>query len=165
MAGKLSVQEIEYDDPNVLLPCYACSRKDVCDPKRKVWVAKIEDEKAKSTEYVTIVKQRRKGEDVFCVDSLTMGGNDSSTTLIKLASLRKLPERYRRIVEYAVYRMARLTFYTGAKGNTIARMPTGKIALIDKRSVVDPKPGETWICAVVVEKETFAIVAPIARVA
>ena len=56
-----------------------------------------------------------------------------------------------------------LTFFRGKKG-IISRLPSGKIALVNKNSRARPKPKEKWICKVDFEKENFAVVTPIEKI-
>jgi len=57
-----------------------------------------------------------------------------------------------------------LTFFKGKKGNIISRLPSGKIALVNRNNKVQPKPGEKWVCKIDFEKENFAVVTPITRI-
>jgi len=58
--------------------------------------------------------------------------------------------------------MITLQFFKG-KGNIVARLPSGKIALVDRNSPLLPKEGERWECELVFEKQNFAVVKPIRK--
>jgi len=57
-----------------------------------------------------------------------------------------------------------LQFFKGRRGDVISRLPSGKIALVNKKSDKKPAIGEKWICRVDFEKERFTVVTPIARI-
>jgi len=56
-----------------------------------------------------------------------------------------------------------LTFFRGRRGDTVSRLPDGKIALVNKNSR-RPKPGEKWVCKFDFEKPNFVVVTPIAKI-
>jgi len=57
-----------------------------------------------------------------------------------------------------------LEFFRGRRGNVIAKLPSGKIALVNKNSPVYPREGEKWECKVDFERENYAVVTPIMRI-
>jgi hypothetical protein len=61
--------------------------------------------------------------------------------------------------------MEKVKFFRGRKGDTVGRLESNKIALINKnyRGVL-PKIGETWLCRVDKEFERFAVITPIERI-
>jgi len=57
-----------------------------------------------------------------------------------------------------------LKFIGGKRGGVIARLPSGKVALVNRKARVSPRPGEMWVCKVDFEKERFAVVTPLHRI-
>ncbi|RLI83869.1 hypothetical protein DRP04_00120 [Archaeoglobales archaeon] len=57
-----------------------------------------------------------------------------------------------------------LVFFRGKRGNIVSRLPNGKIALVNKKSTIVPKPGEKWVCKVDFERPKFAVITPITRI-
>lgn len=57
-----------------------------------------------------------------------------------------------------------LLFKQGKKGDYVARMPNGKIALINRNAKNRPRSREKWLCRVDFEKERFTVVTPIEKV-
>jgi len=56
-----------------------------------------------------------------------------------------------------------LQFFRGRNNTIVARLPSGKIALVDRNSPLLPKEGERWECELVFEKQNFAVVKPIRK--
>jgi|Deesub1362A_J573_1020465.scaffolds.fasta_scaffold03301_1 hypothetical protein len=59
--------------------------------------------------------------------------------------------------------MITLQFFRGRNNNIVAKLSSGKIALIDRNSPLLPKEGERWECELVFEKQKFVVVRPIRR--
>lgn len=57
-----------------------------------------------------------------------------------------------------------LKFFRGRKGNIIAKLSSGKVAIVDKKAKNKPKPKEKWVCRVTVEKPNYVIVEPLEKV-
>jgi len=57
-----------------------------------------------------------------------------------------------------------LVFFEGRRGDTVSRLPNGKIALVNKRAQRKPKAGEKWLCRIDFEKPNFAIITPLAKI-
>jgi len=57
-----------------------------------------------------------------------------------------------------------LKFFKGKRGNVISRLSSGKIALVNKNSEIQPKVGEKWVCKINFEKERFAVITPIEKI-
>ena len=57
-----------------------------------------------------------------------------------------------------------LEFFVGRRGDTVSRLPNGKIALVNKNSKRQPKPREKWVCKLDFEKPNFIVVTPIAKI-
>ncbi|HDI51836.1 MAG TPA: hypothetical protein ENF45_04330 [Bacteroidetes bacterium] len=59
--------------------------------------------------------------------------------------------------------LVQLKFFRGKRGDVISRLPSGKVALVNRKAK-KPKIGEKWICKIDFEKENFAVITPIARI-
>lgn len=56
-----------------------------------------------------------------------------------------------------------LEFFVGRKGNVISKLPSGKIALVNKNATNKPKAGEKWVCKIDFEKPNYVVVTPLTR--
>ena len=57
-----------------------------------------------------------------------------------------------------------LKFFVGRRGDIIARLPNGKVALVNRRAQRVPQPKEKWLCRLDFEKQNFAVVTPLQRI-
>jgi len=55
-------------------------------------------------------------------------------------------------------------FFVGRRGDVISRLPSGKVALVNRRAERVPQPKEKWLCRLDFEKERFAVVTPLQRI-
>jgi len=56
-----------------------------------------------------------------------------------------------------------LEFFVGRRGDVISRFPSGKVAVVNRKSPRRPRAGEKWLCRVDRELPNVSIVTPITR--
>jgi len=56
-----------------------------------------------------------------------------------------------------------LKFFRGRKGNLIAKLPSGKVALINRNAINTPEENEYWVCRIDFEKQRFVVVTPLRK--